>query len=172
MFRVQGGNTRTIAAAVREAAMSMRRFSAAELRNYDYGRCITRQQINNVIKDFVRRGEFRRVERGVIDYIERPKPRTKTDIIWHLIRSHRQFEAAEIVRLSGAVYDTVKKYLTRLSKLGYVKRSGRTWRLIRDPGPETPAFRKGRNGEAESRGSGEPGMRRAGEMEVIRYERD
>lgn len=89
------------------------------------------------INDFLQSGEFRRVSLGVYEYA--PRPRTMLDVIWHLIRSHRQFDAAEIERLSGAKLSTVHKFLQALTELGYLRKEGfYHWALVRDTGPETP----------------------------------
>lgn len=128
-----------IAAAVREAAASLGRFRRADLRDCDFGRFISKAQISYTIKDFLKRGELIRCADGTLEYVKPARVRTRMDVIWHLIRSHRQFDLNEIERLSGAARETVREYLTCLANLGYIRRSGRTWQLVNDPGPATPA---------------------------------
>ena len=96
-------------------------------------------RVRQVIKELKKRGEIRGVERGVYEYVLKEKKRTKLDVIWHLVRSHRQFGTDEIERLSGAARDTVLEYLRCLRRLGYLKKVRQShWRMINDPGPETP----------------------------------
>ena len=96
-------------------------------------------RVRQVIKEMKRRGEIRGIERGVYEYVLKEKKRTKLDVIWHLVRSHRQFGTDEIERLSGAARDTVLEYLRCLRRLGYLKKVRQShWRMINDPGPETP----------------------------------
>ena len=67
------------------------------------------------------------------------RARKKMDVIWHLVRSHRTFGAAEIERLSGAARETVREYLQCLVNAGYLIKPDRYhWKLVNDPGPETP----------------------------------
>jgi len=61
------------------------------------------------------------------------------DVIWHLCRSHRQFDTDEIERLSGAARATVLEYLRCLVGFGFLRQRARgRWELVRDPGPERP----------------------------------
>jgi len=130
----------TVAARIREAARALYEFSPADIAD---AVCVQtyrdRRRIKKMIRDFLLRGEIERVSYGRYRYTARPY-RTKTDVIWHLVRSHRRFTAAELERLSGASRDTVLEYLRCLQALGYlVKRNKEAWALVDDPGPETPA---------------------------------
>lgn len=94
---------------------------------------------HNVVRDFRRSGEIREVEPGRFRYMGRRAWRTKLDIIWHLVRSHRQFTTDDIERLSGAARDTVLEYLNCLLKFDYLRRPRlQHWQLVKDPGPQTP----------------------------------
>ncbi len=127
--------------------------------------------IRSVIKDLKKRGEIRGVARGVYEYVPKEKKRTKLDVIWHLVRSNRQFSTDEMERLSGAARDTVLEYLRCLRKLGYIKKMrGGYWRMIQDPGPETPVntwkcrrLRTLRRQGYGGQGKGEAGKGRKGE---------
>lgn len=130
----------TLAQKVRDAGRSLGRFRACELA--DATEPMTRKAKRaaiNAIPDFVARGEMRCVCRGVYEYVGREKRRTKLDVVWHLVRSHRQFSTSEIERLSGAKRGTVLEYLRCLRILGYLRKKGQqSWQLINDPGPDTP----------------------------------
>lgn len=111
---------------------------ALDVRTYE-----DRARVRGVIQALRKSGEIRtrnkHFGRVVYEYISRPKKRTKLDIIWHLIRSHRRFDADEIERLSGAARHTVLEYLRCLKDFEYLRKKGRSrWELILDPGPETP----------------------------------
>lgn len=130
-----------MAGRVREAASSLKVFTVEDLRRvarlksyYEAGR------IRDAVCDMLRRGEVEEIKIAAYRYLGRQKQRTKMDTIWHLIRSHRRFEASEIERLSGAGRRTVLEYLGSLKRLGYLEKLSKTlWRLINDPGPQTPA---------------------------------
>jgi len=131
----------TVAAQIREAAKRLYEFSPADIAD---ALCVQtfreRKRVKNMFRDFVLRGEMERVTPGRYRYKGQAAPRTKMDIIWHLVRSHRRFTAAELERLSGAKRETVREYLRCLQALGYLsKRSKEAWALVNDPGPETPA---------------------------------
>jgi predicted transcriptional regulator of viral defense system len=128
----------TLAGRVREAAIILTDFSADDIEDLmPAGACMIR--IRETIRDFLKYGEVVRTAPGRYRYIGKEKKRTYIDIIWHLVRSHRIFDAQEMERLSGAALSTVKEYLWCLKKLGYLRRSGHgAWQLISDPGPDAP----------------------------------
>ncbi len=129
----------TIAGSVRKAASILGKFISADLVNYDYGRYISKKMIYCTIGDFKKCGEIVTAGDGRLKHVPRPVVRTKLDVIWHLVRSHRQFATDEIERLSGAARATVLEYLHCLDKCGYIRQATRgNWLLISDPGPETP----------------------------------
>lgn len=125
---------------MRSAAQRLGQFRAHDLANAAGAKTSAEiALIRNSIRDFVRRGEMERVSRGVYKYVTQKKVRTKMHVIWHLVRSHRRFTTDEIERLSGAKRYTVREYLTLLKDVGLLVKNGRqNWRLVKDPGPETP----------------------------------
>ena len=99
----------------------------------------TYRRLRGVINQFIKSGEIRRVKMGHYEYVGKKPRRTKLDVIWHLVRSHRQFETDQIERLSGATRGTVLEYLHCLRRLGFIRQPRRGyWQLIEDPGPDTP----------------------------------
>ncbi len=130
----------TFASRMREAAKRLSKFRARELAD-EMGVQTYREykSVRDAIRDFMKRGEFKRVARGLYEYVPQKKKRTKLDVIWHLVRSHRHFGIDEMERLSGAARDTVKEYLSCLVRAGYLRKASRTrWLLVNDPGPDTP----------------------------------
>lgn len=125
---------------VREAAKKLGVFTYDEISNEM--KILTykaRTRMKNHVRDFRKRDEIVRLEDGRFEYKGRAKRRTKLDIVWHLVRSHRTFTTEEIERLSGSTLGTVYEYLLCLKALGYLRGGKRTkWHLIKDPGPETP----------------------------------
>lgn len=129
-----------LAQKIRSTAGSLGRFKAADLADAVGIKTFRERKIvRTYISDFEARGEIERVERGVYQYTGKKQKRTQLDIVWHLVRSHRNFGADEITRLSGASRQTVLEYLLCLVRLGYLKKISTTrWILLKDPGPETP----------------------------------
>jgi hypothetical protein len=126
---------------VREIAQEFKFFSAGEL-NYTLGVKTGKdaEKVRAVIIALRRRGEIRIIRRGRYRYCGKAqKKRTKSDIVWHLIRSHRHFKSNQIETLSGMHHENILKYLRCLVVMGILKKtSQQTWKLIKDPGPETP----------------------------------
>lgn len=100
-------------------------------------------RVTGVLRDFMRSGEVTRIDRGLYVYVNRPARRGYLDIIWHLVRSHRQFTTDDIERLSGAKRATVLEYLRCLKRYGFLRSRVRgRWELIEDPGPARPVDAK------------------------------
>lgn len=126
---------------VREAARALGRFSWDDLcgrlpvRTY-----AERKAVKSSIRDFRRRGEVKQICPAWFEYAGAGAPRrSRIDVIWHLVRSHRAFSTDDIERLSGAARATVLEYLRCLVRAGLVRRAGSgTWQLVKDTGPETP----------------------------------
>jgi len=131
---------KTVAQRVREVAARLGEFAPVDLADaIDPSTRRERQAIMGAVPDFVRRGEMARIAPGRYRYLGRERRRTKMDIVWHLVRSHRSFTADEIERLSGAARATVLEYLKCLKALGFLRKPARgRWLLVNDPGPETP----------------------------------
>ncbi|MBW1666745.1 MAG: helix-turn-helix domain-containing protein [Deltaproteobacteria bacterium] len=127
---------------VREAARRFGRFKKDELLNalkvQSYQEAArARQELRGLCKA----GEIIRLDKDLYVYRGKERKRTKLDIVWHLVRSHRQFTVAEIERLSGASRPTVAEYIHAFYRLGYIRQDKRArgyWQLVNDPGPETP----------------------------------
>ena len=134
-----------VAGKVRSAAQSYETFSFLDIE--DLMPDVPDDQIRNAIQEFRSSGEIQSIRRGVYKYgAGKKKRRTYADIIWHLVRSHRQFNTDEIQRLSGAARCTVREYLQCLRRLGHINKTGQSqWMLISDPGPETPVDERKRN---------------------------
>jgi len=129
---------------VREAAAGFARFTRADIDTKLGIRTRAGQQrVRSVIHDLRKSGEIVSIERGLYKYIEKSRPRTKIDIVWHLVRSHRHFSTDDIERLSSASRHTILEYLRCLATIGCIRKTGRqTWRLIQDLGPKTPINRE------------------------------
>lgn len=97
------------------------------------------RRIRTAIQWMKKTKDLESVRRGVYRKVQARPGRTYLNIIWHLIRSHRSFNADEIEMLSGARRATVREYLQCLVRAGYLRKtSWKTWHLVNDPGPETP----------------------------------
>lgn len=125
---------------VREAAGGLGEFRSDDLINALHVQTYAdAKRVRGVIRDLRKMGEIKGVSRGVYVYTPKQRPRTKLDIIWHLVRSNRHFSTDDMERLSGAARFTVLDYLHCLRKLGYIRqvRQGH-WQMIKDPGPGRP----------------------------------
>ena len=129
----------TFAERMRRAARGLEEFRAMDLADdMKVQTYRERRQVRDYVRDFVRRGEMVRVSRGRYRYVAVIR-RGYMDVIWHLCRSHRQFDTDEIERLSGAARATVLEYLRCLVGFGFLRQRARgRWELVRDPGPERP----------------------------------
>lgn len=129
-----------LSARVRAAAAELAIFTrndlicATDLRTYG-----ERNSVSSVFRGMVKSGEIFAAGDGLYRYAGR-RQRSYKDVIWHLVRSHRQFTTDEIERLSGANRKTAWEYLRCLEILGLLRNEGRgrQWHLIRDPGPKIP----------------------------------
>jgi hypothetical protein len=135
------GRTSGLAAKVREAAAGydgvfrmMDIVKVLDIRTYAEAK-----KVRGVVRDFMTTGEVIRVGEGRYVYGMRPYKRTLADVMWHLIRSHRQFTTDEVERLSGAGRAWVLEYLRGLRHAGILRQRSRgNWELVKDVGPERP----------------------------------
>lgn len=139
MMKTGDHKPETIAGRVREAAKILGTFATKDLVYYDYGFFIRPIQVRSTVWDFRKTGEIERIGYDKYKYVSGPNARTKLDVIWHLVRSHRRFSTDEMETFSGAKRATVLEYLHCLRKLGYIRQISRGhWQMINDPGPDTP----------------------------------
>jgi len=133
---------RGITKRVREAASRLGCFTRPELLNEMGAQTYAEaEQVRCAIKDLKKIGDLRSIRRGIYEYAPKRKRRV-LDIVWHLIRSHRQFTAREIERLSGASIHTLHEYFTGWRKQGHLRYERGCWKLVEDPGPETPDWKE------------------------------
>ena len=130
----------TFAERMRVAAKGLGEFRARDLADAmevrTYGE---RAKVRDYISDFMTRGEFERIGRGLYVYSKQTQRRGYLDVMWHLARSHRSFSTDDMERLSGAARATVLEYLRCLVAAGYLRQRVRgQWELIKDPGPVRP----------------------------------
>lgn len=129
---------------VREAAGGFEQFTAADIfGKLDIRTRADKTRVRTTINDLRKAGEIRSIEPGLYELLPKSRPRTKIDIIWHLVRSHRHFNTNDIERLSGASRHTILEYLKCLAMLGALRKTGwQSWRLVQDLGPKTPINHK------------------------------
>jgi len=130
----------SLAGRIRKAAQNLGEFRCGDLADATGIKTFKgRQDVRTALQDFLKRGEMARVSRGLYRYVGLKRERTKLDVIWHLVRSHRHFGLDELERLSGAARSTVAEYVQCLVRAGYLRKTSRTsWLLVSDPGPERP----------------------------------
>lgn len=83
----------------------------------------------------------------------RPKRRTVQDKIWATIRIRRKVDLTTLVEMSSGGRDTVRRYVDRLARAGYLAELRREpgsaptsngfkrWTLVDDTGPAAPIFK-------------------------------
>ena len=89
---------------------------------------LEKRKIRSAVRDFLKRGELVRTDRGVYEYREHAPRRISTPLykkMWRLIRMKERFRPLEIVQLTGADRTHVYKYVRFLAELGFVTRHGR-----------------------------------------------
>ena len=102
-----------------------------------------KRPLHATIKDMLRREEIERISPGVYAYrgLDQKKPDIKS-AMWAVIRMKRAVTIDDLEELSSAARADAKEFLNMLARRGCVEkitRSGRgLYRLIEDPGPETP----------------------------------
>lgn len=162
---------------VRRAARGLGQFRAGDLADAVEVRTYAeRQAVTGRVRDFVKQGEFVRIERGLYKYVVRTAQPTKRQRLWDVVRrlSVSSFNLDDLEQLTGIGRGYIKEFCVFLVREGYARRvrPGRFLRAkvmeIAVP-PDTKkneklrALRKGRKGETGKGRKGEPGKDRNGE---------
>lgn len=142
----------TFAGRVREAARALSRPIGDE----QLPRCFTprsladqagvqsyleRAKIHDAIRDFVRRGEFVRVGRGLYRYVVQKKPPTIRQRLWDVIRRfpNPSYCLDDLEQLTGVNRLTVRDFTEWLVREGYAERVRRgEFRRVKKMGIEAP----------------------------------
>lgn len=129
---------------VRQAARGLDTFTAKSLA--DAVEVMTYRERSKVwesIKDFYKRGEMERVERGVYRYVKRHMPVTVRQRLWDVIRRlpTAKFDLDDLEQLTGCNRATIKDFCKWLVKEGYAVR-WRRGKLMRVKGFEAVAPKK------------------------------
>jgi hypothetical protein len=106
---------------VREAASKLEEFTIDELaaplcvRTYK-----DRAKVRRVIKYLKRNNEIGPIRVGLFKYQGKDQPLSKQARIWRAIRIKEYFSRFDVVKLSGASDEYVKRYFTFLKRKGFI----------------------------------------------------
>lgn len=132
----------TFAGRIREAARALGEFTAKDLGERMGVKTYTEEnKIRLWLKDFLKRGEMRRVAPGRYVYAGQDRgTEEKRQRMWRVLRARRAVTAADLQELAGASAEYAWEWLRALKRQGLVAKTGRTWRLLHDP-VEMPTMR-------------------------------
>jgi hypothetical protein len=110
-----------------------------------------RTPLCKVLDDLIQAGEITRVEPGVHQWANKPRPAQLREVMWRLIRARKVVSVDDLMELSGAGEEYVKEYLRMLVKRGIVRKvqgsglkpvqgSGK-YQLVKDEGIAAPEDR-------------------------------
>lgn len=138
--------TQTFAAKLRDAARGLREFTVADLG--DAIGCMTYQEratIRQALRDFLRRGEFLRVNPGVYRFQGRQAEPTKRQRLWNTVRRMPQsaFSLDDLEQITGIGREYCKEFCSFLVRDGYARRiRGGRYHRAGGMGVEVPPDRK------------------------------
>ena len=115
----------TFADRVRRAAKGLKDFGAGELADAMEIRTYReRQQIREAIRDFLKRGEMERIERGRYRYLPRIEKVTNRQRLWNVVRrmSGPFFTLNDLEQLTGIHRESIKEFCGWLVREGYAER--------------------------------------------------
>ena len=113
----------TLAGRIREAAKELKQFrmreltDAVEVRSYR-----ERRAVWDSMRDFLRRGEIERFERGLYWYIGREERITYRQRFWDIARRMIQFCLDDLEQITEASRETIKEFCSWMVKEGYARR--------------------------------------------------
>ncbi len=110
---------------IRKAAKSLAQYNARDLADkMGVQTYAERHKISSYIQDFVKRGEMKRVSRGVYKYVVMAPKTTFRQRLWNVIRRRPgpYFTLDDLERLTGANRATIKEFCTFLVREGYAER--------------------------------------------------
>jgi len=141
-----GKNETTFAEKVRQAALQVKEFGAAELADLMKVQTYTeREGVRSCIKDFIRRGEMERVGRGRYRYVQRHKKVTARQRIWNAVRRMPgpYFDLDDIEQLTGINREAIKDFCGYLVREGYTDRvKNGHFKRVKDFGVAVPVDRQ------------------------------
>lgn len=98
-----------------------------------------KRPIYGVFSDMVERGEIRKVETGMYEYVGLKKKASKEEALWRLVRMRKTVTVDDLLEMSGATRSYAKECLQAWVRKGYITPAGKeTYRLIKDAGVEVP----------------------------------
>lgn len=136
----------TFADRMRQAARGLEQFRTMDLANaMDVQTYHERARVRDYVRDFVRRGEFVRISRGLYAYASLPVKATVRQRLWNVIRRMNgpAFTLNDLEQLTDANRETVKQFCSWLVREGYALRvKPGHYRRLGAYEPEVPKSRK------------------------------
>jgi hypothetical protein len=95
------------------------------------------KRVHTAVRDMCISGEMRRIDVGLYAYIGKGKqPVEKRDAMWRLLRARRAVTVDDLVTLCGVADGYAQEWLRMLVKNEAVRKTGDTYRLVKDTGPK------------------------------------
>ena len=111
---------------VREAAAGLRKFSESELwEKLDVRTFADGHQVKNALSWLKRTGEVIMLGIGIYEYRERKNPLPVFIRLWRAMCIRKVFTQSDLIFLTGASKDYVKKYCAFLKKKGFLWRGAK-----------------------------------------------
>jgi len=115
----------TFAGRIRNAARKLRTFRANDLADAIEVRSYReRKAVRETMRDFIRRGEFFRIEPGLYRYVPLPRKITIRQRLWNIARRMKApyFNLDDLERFTGANRETIREFCVWMVKAGYAAR--------------------------------------------------
>lgn len=110
---------------MRQAARGLGEFGARDLADVMEVRTYAeRTRVRDYVRDFMKRGEFRRIDRGVYQYVAGTRRMTIRQRLWNVVRRmpSPQFSLDDLEQLTEANRETIKEFCGWLVREGYARR--------------------------------------------------
>lgn len=123
------------------------------------------EKMYDAIRDLIRHGDLKRIERGVYEYVEKEKTSLqKQEVMWRFLRMEKNVSAEDLVVACDVSREYADQFLMNLVDLGIVRKDGLRYQLLKDQ-LETPVndakAKKLRDIRAKQKASLALGLKRA-----------
>lgn len=126
-----------ITAATRDVMKRLGRFRVADVVDGLGTRVQTyhdRKRVKKAVMEFCRRGETKRIERGLYEFAPKIKPSEIQEKMWKVLRVKRSVRIEDLQELAGATQSYAEEWLNMLVKNSIVRRLGNSkYQMIHDP---------------------------------------
>lgn len=134
----------TVAGRMREAAKQIKRFDLKELCDVMDIRTYAEQRLVKVnIKDFLKRGEFKRLSPGRYLYVAKEQKTTLRQRLWDIARRMTYFSPNDLEQITEGNLHTIRDFCKWVVRDGYAERIERgKYRTVGRLTPDVPKEKK------------------------------